>query len=104
MIHPKDNITLPIFTTPFAFGYTDRVSFKVRHGQGAGRIDTDTLDGFFGNASIRQKSPCTFRNCPPDALCRLFEDARIQFVFPGRGFASRSVNQLPIFSDECSPR
>jgi hypothetical protein len=52
MIHPKDNVAPPVFTTLFAFGYTNRVSFKVCHGQGARRINTDSLDGFFGDAGI----------------------------------------------------
>ena len=52
MVRPKDNISLPIFTTPLAFGYTNRISFKIRHGQGASPVDTYALDGFFGDASL----------------------------------------------------
>ena len=52
MVRPENNIALPIFTTLLAFGYTDRISFKICHGQGAGRIDANALYGFFGDASL----------------------------------------------------
>ena len=95
MIRPKDIIALAVFTTPFSFGYTNWISFKVCHGQGASRIGTDALHGFFGDARLRQKSPFAFKNCLLDVLYRLFEDARIQFVFPGLGVAGRRVHERP---------
>jgi len=52
MVRPEDDIALSIFTTLGAFGYTNRISLKICHGQGASRIDTNALYGFFGDASL----------------------------------------------------